>query len=146
MAVAVSRYIRLSGALWRWSTVIVMPAQKRLVCVCGERRAEVLLWPGPGRDDLVADADVSWRTTAKAMPASSTRPRARSDLTLRSAAHPCRASISAVLPMPADPSMAARAPAPAAASPSSAASRASSTSRSRRRPGSATTAPLADRH
>ena len=32
--------------------------RERLICVCGERRAEVLLWPGRGRNDLVAEADV----------------------------------------------------------------------------------------
>jgi hypothetical protein len=46
------------GAPWRWSVVIAMPAQKRLICVRGERRAEVFLWPGRGRDDLAAKADV----------------------------------------------------------------------------------------
>jgi len=34
------------------------PAQKRLTCVCGERRAAVFLWPDLGRDDWVAEADV----------------------------------------------------------------------------------------
>ena len=39
------------GPLRRWSTVIAMPAHKRLIGVCGERRAEVFLWPDRGRDN-----------------------------------------------------------------------------------------------
>jgi hypothetical protein len=35
-----------------------MLAHERLVFVCGERRTRVFLWPGRGREDLVADADV----------------------------------------------------------------------------------------
>jgi hypothetical protein len=53
LAVPVARDTPI-GALWRWSTVIAMPAQKRLICVGGERRAEVFRWPDRCRDDLVA--------------------------------------------------------------------------------------------
>jgi 3-hydroxybutyrate dehydrogenase len=40
-AVAAAQNSPPFGALWRWSTVIAMAAQKRLICVCGECRAEV---------------------------------------------------------------------------------------------------------
>jgi len=38
-----SKQSRPIGAFWRWSAAMAIPAQERLIGVCGGRRAEVLV-------------------------------------------------------------------------------------------------------
>ncbi len=78
---------------------------------------------------------ISCRITPKAICASSTRLRALSTLTPRSAARPCQASISAVFPIPGGPLMAATELLPDVSPASMAVMRASSASRSSKRSG-----------